>query len=183
MPHFLPRFLALCLDVEMSGECATHLKPFRMLISGTLQPFPKTVTKGCLKRPRGSLPSTPLRWVAVRRRLVVCLLAAFWFQENLTAENKLTLRQPFAAKKATPSLRAAFNKFLRLRTQDGCPALTVPSRWLKHRTDRKPHLPWGPSKFTFTSRANAISLTAFSFGPLSSINGLNVHGTQARVPL
>lgn len=42
---------------------------------------------------------------------------------------------------------------------------------------------YGPSKFTFTSWAKAISPTGLAYSPLSSIHGANVRAPSYRLPL
>lgn len=165
-----------CVDVENAGVSArawaAHLKPFCMWISGKVQQFSKRKARGVLKKATGvSIAHSAMMSCSpttFRREQAVFLLPDLQLNEKLhtAAEKQIHLQTPIEHE-TTRSLRHAWNKFLWVRAEQGCPAPTVLSRWLKHRTDRKPHLPSGPRKFTFTSRANAISQAGFSSSPLS----------------
>lgn len=125
----------LCIDVENAGVSAStsvaHLEPFCMLISGKVQQFSKRVTRGVLEKATGvSIAHTATSTCSpttFQRQQAACVLAALLFHENLhtSAEKQTRLKMPIKHETATRSLRPAFNKFLRVRAEQGCPTLTV----------------------------------------------------------
>lgn len=186
-PHRLPRFCGLCVDVEnavtSARACAAHLRPLRMLISGKVRRRSERVTKGVLEKTTEVLAAhsatVTCSPTAFQPQLAVCLLGSFMIPRKSHRGKQTRLKTASGRRKKQHLLCA-----VRLLNSCGWELSRAARHWRCCLGDYSIALtesricPQGRANSPLPVGQTQLAWLAFAFRPLSSIHGVNVHGTH-----